>query len=63
MPKYTIPVFWSMANDIEVEADSLEEAIKAAKDYDLPQEGAEYIDGSFTVNRECAEALECNYHD
>jgi hypothetical protein len=58
MPKFTIPVFWSVAADMEIEAECLEEAIKIAYQSQLPpEEDREYIDDSFTVNAECAEAL------
>ena len=36
---------------MEVEADSLEDAVTKAKDEPLPQE-SDYIDDSFSVNRE-----------
>lgn len=55
--KYTVCVWWSVGADIQVEAESFEEAMKKAKDADeLPDDG-EYIDGSFTVNVEATEAV------
>lgn len=50
MKTYVIPVTWSVSNDITVEAASLTEAAEIARRLDLPEEGAEYVDGSFEVN-------------
>ena len=61
MPKFTIPVWWSLACDMEVEADNLQEAIRKVERQEIPwpdDSQGEYIDGSFTVNVECAETLE-----
>lgn len=57
MAKFIIPLFWSMSNDIEIESNSLEEAIRMAKKSDPSMLDAQYIDNSYTINRECAEAL------
>lgn len=59
MNKYRIPVTWEMFGAIEVEAESLEEAIKLAENDDqcLPPDG-EYVDGSWVVDSEFAEFLE-----
>ena len=53
MKTYKIPVTWEVYSHIEVEADSLEEAIKifddkenSDEDYGLPTD-PEYVDGSF----------------
>lgn len=50
MPIYKIPVSYEMCGLIEVEADSIKEAIEYAiehaDDYDLPNE-EHYIDGSW----------------
>ena len=48
---YRIPCTWTVCGVMEVEADSLENAIIKAKDEPLPQE-SDYIDDSFSVNRE-----------
>ena len=51
MPKYKIPVSWVMTDEIDVEANSLEEAIqKVEESNELPD--GEYLDSSFEVNRE-----------
>ena len=43
-----------MIADVEVEADSLDEAIEKANDIPLEEINAEYCDSSFSVNRELA---------
>lgn len=48
MPKFKIPVSWTMIADMVVEADTLEDAIMDAEDADLPE--GEYCDSSFEVN-------------
>ena len=52
--KYKIPVWWSMSGTVEIEADSLEEAIDKAEtdsDISLPEDSY-YIDDSWEVNRD-----------
>lgn len=51
---YRIPVEWTMVGDVEVEANSLSEAIELAYDSDLPGEG-EFLDGSFLVQEDFIE--------
>jgi len=51
MPKYKIPVVWSMIGQHEIEADSLQEAIELAEDLPLPKDG-DYLEGSFEVDQE-----------
>lgn len=55
---YKIPVYWTMFDTIEVEAESLKEAINMAIDIlplsdgsyvDGPLSDGSYVDGSFTV--------------
>ena len=53
---YRIPVVWEMYGEVEVVADSLEEAKELAIDEDLPDDG-EYVDGSFEVNEDCANEM------
>jgi len=48
MEKYLIPVEWSLSKILTIKADSLEDALKEAKYFDLPETGS-YIDGSFEV--------------
>jgi len=55
MHTFLIPVYWEVSADIEVEADSLEEAYQKANEVALPE--GNYIDGSFEINREYAEEL------
>ena len=56
MEKFKIPVTWEVYGTIEIEADSLEEAIQKFDDIEINGEGHQlpsnnsYIDGSF--NRE-----------
>jgi hypothetical protein len=55
MKTYKIGVVWQMYGSVEVEANSLEEAVKKVDDgVPLPENG-EYIEGSFEVDVEgCA---------
>lgn len=52
MSKFVIPVEWAMMGLVEVEADSIEEAIQKFDEHideiELPKWNEEYIDGSFT---------------
>lgn len=48
MPKFIIPVSWTMIADMEVEADDLEDAVSKAEEAPLPE--GEYCDGSFEIN-------------
>lgn len=59
MKKYTIAVEWSNCAEIEVEADSLEEALKMADEegVGMTTQNKEYIDGSFQVNEEFSKYL------
>jgi hypothetical protein len=45
---YKIPVYWTMFDTMEVEADSLKDAISKAVDI-MPLPQGDYVDGSFTV--------------
>ena len=49
--KYHLNVYWTMAATVEVEADSLDNAVKQAKVAFLPENG-EYLEGSFEVDKE-----------
>lgn len=53
MKKWIIPVTWEVCGEIEVETDTLEEAMDAVRmnpdDYSLPKE-SEYVDGSFALS-------------
>lgn len=48
--KFKLPVQWMMTADMEIEADTLSEAIAKAGDAPLPD--GEYLDSSFEVNHE-----------
>jgi hypothetical protein len=49
MKTYKIPVSWTMITDMEIEADTIEEAFQKAEDMPLPTD-AEYEDDSFEIN-------------
>lgn len=55
MKEWNVAVEWSVCSQIEIKAETLEEAIKIAeetsKEIKLPKNG-DYIDGSFTINEE-----------
>jgi len=59
MNTYKVPVVWQMYGYVEVEADSLAEAIHEAEDAPLPDNG-EYIEGSFEVDAEGSALNELN---
>ena len=76
MKTYKIPVTWSVCATMEVEANSLSEAITKAEDMSLDTSlltDPEYIDGSFEVNVDLIgyanddltkeEKEECNYSE
>ncbi len=50
MPKFKIPVSWTMVADMEIEAETLEDAISEAESAELPE--GEYCDSSFEVNHD-----------
>ena len=50
MKKWKIPVVWQMAGIVEIEADSLEEAIDLAEVDDVSLPDGSYIDDSFEVD-------------
>jgi hypothetical protein len=49
MKTYKIPVVWQMYGYVEVEADSMSEAVNKAYDAPLPDNG-EYLETSFEVD-------------
>jgi len=55
MKKFKIPVSWTMISDIDVQANSLDEAIDIVQLQwaELPLDG-DYVDDSFEVNIDCA---------
>ena len=60
MKKFKVPVTWEVYATIEVEAETLEEAMKIAEDENgeipLPIQ-TEYVDGSWRVNVDSPEEL------
>jgi hypothetical protein len=50
MKTYKIPVVWQMHGYVEVEAESMSEAVNNAMDAPLPEDGS-YIEGSFEVDK------------
>lgn len=51
MKTYKVPVVWQMYGYVEVEADSLAEAIHEADAAPLPEDGS-YVEGSFEVDHD-----------
>ena len=55
---YEIPCVWEVYGTLEVEANSLEEAIELAERDDSPMpDDSDYVDGSFQVDRDIAEEI------
>ena len=55
---YEIPCSWEVYGTVEVEANSLEEAIELAERDDSPMpDASDYVDGSFEVDRDVAEEI------
>lgn len=58
MPKFKIPVEWSMSSSIEIDADTFEDAVRTAREnlnnFSLPEDG-EYIPDSFSILGDCPE--------
>jgi len=55
---YKIACTWEVCGEAEVEANSLKEALdKVEEDDDLPLPEANYIDGSFRIDREMSKHL------
>ena len=55
---YEIPCTWDVYGTLEVEADSLEEAIELAERDDSPMpDESDYVDGSFQIDRDIAEEI------
>ena len=55
---YEIPCTCEVYGTVEIEADSLEEAIELAERDDSPMpDDSDYVDGSFQVDRDIAEEI------
>ena len=55
---YEIPCTWEVYGTVEIEADSLEEAIELAERDDSPMpDESDYVDGSFQIDRDIAEEI------
>ena len=67
MSKQRIAVTWEAAGYIEVEANSIEEAMKKVKEnpdnYPLPYDGGVYVDGSFRLSTDDVKEMKeiCNF--
>lgn len=65
--KQRIAVTWEMCGYIEVEADSIEEAMDMVRenpdDYSLPNDGGDYVDGSFCLTTDDVDTMKamCNF--
>ena len=65
--KQRIAVTWEMCGYIEVEADSIEEAMdmvrKNPDGHSLPSDGGDYVDGSFCLTTDDVDTMEaiCNF--
>lgn len=61
MKKYKLPVTWEMCGYVEVEANTIEEAMKTfdetSDDIPLPNDG-EYVDSSFRLTSTSVEEVE-----
>lgn len=66
MKSWKIPVTWEVCGTVEVEANTIEEAIYYARDDEgvlpLPDE-SDYVDGSWRVTEEDAEIVRSLYND
>lgn len=49
MPKFKIPVVWQMVGKIEIEADTLEDAVQKVHDSTVPLPDGDYLEDSFEV--------------
>ena len=67
MNKQRIAVTWEAAGYIEVEANSIEEAMEKVREnpdnYPLPYDGGDYVDGSFRLSTDDADEMKaiCNF--
>ena len=58
MKTYKVACTWEVCGELEINANSLEEAVNIAEEDDnLPLPEASYIDGSFRTDKEMSEHL------
>ena len=58
MANFKVAVSWSLFGEMNIEAETLEDAIKIAEeDTEIPLPDGEYIDGSFMVDPEMSKEL------
>ena len=55
--KFIVPVLWTMAGQLVIEADSQKEAVSKAEYAEFPSD-AEYQSGSYEVNEEAIEIMQ-----
>ena len=61
MKKWVIPVTWQECGEVVVEAETLEDAMCAAMDADLPD--GDYVDGSFELSTDDKDEIRELYND
>lgn len=54
MKTYRLLCFWQECATVEIDADSLEEAIEIVESDEYPLPDGLYCDGTFEVDKECA---------
>jgi hypothetical protein len=55
---FKVAVSWEVCSEVEIEADSIEQALKEAKDSELPSpEKWDYVDGSWRVDSDMSKYL------
>ena len=65
--KQRVAVTWEMCGYIEVDADSIEEAMNMVREnpdnFSIPADGGDYVDGSFCLSTEDIDAMKsmCNF--
>ena len=65
MKTWRIPVTWEVCGTVNVEADTLEEAIEIARDDDgnIPLPDGDYVDGSWRLSEEDEDFVREYYND
>ena len=52
MKTFKFKAYWQMTNPVEVQAKTLEEAVEILAEKALPLKGAEYVEGSLSLEDE-----------